>query len=75
MTRGLDELPAGATGVVQSLGGGRGVTSRLIDMGFTPGVEVAVLHNRGRGAIIVLVRDVRVALGRGQAQKIMIAEG
>ena len=74
MTRPLDELPPGATGVVETLGGGRGVTSRLIALGFTPGAEVTVMHNRGRGAVIVLVRDGRVALGRGQAQKILIAE-
>jgi Fe2+ transport system protein FeoA len=69
----LDELPVGATGTVASLLGGRGLTSRLVALGFTPGAQVTVLQNHGRGAVIVMVRDVRVALGRGQAQKIMLA--
>ena len=71
-TRTLADLPAGAAGVVHTLRGGRGLTSRLLDLGLTPGVEVTVVQNRGRGALIVLVRDVRVALGRGQARMVEI---
>lgn len=74
MTQSLDQLPQGATGVVATIDGGYGIRARLIAMGFTPGAEVTVMHNRGRGNIIVLVRDVRVALGRGQARKIVIGE-
>lgn len=71
--RTLDGVPAGVTGVVCRLLGGRGLASRLLALGFTPGAEVTVVQNRGRGPIIVVVREVRVALGRGAAQKIEVA--
>jgi len=71
--RSLAELAAGTTGVVSSLRGGRGLTTRLLALGFTPGAEVTIMQNRGRGAMIVMVRGVRVALGRGQAAKVEIA--
>lgn len=69
----LDRLPAGASGVVHALRGGKSATSRLAVMGFTPGSRVTVLQNRGWGPMIVMTRDVRLALGRGLAHKIEIA--
>ena len=41
-------------------------------MGFTPGARLRVIQNRGRGPLIVAVRDTRVALGRGEAEKILV---
>lgn len=41
-------------------------------LGLTPGAEVTVLRNPGYGPVIVLVRDTRVALGRGQAIRILV---
>jgi Fe2+ transport system protein FeoA len=41
-------------------------------MGFTPGAEVTVLQNFGRGPLIARVRDARIALGRGEARKIQV---
>lgn len=69
----LDEIPAGVAVIICRLCGGRGLASRLLALGFTPGAEVTVVQNRGRGPIIVVARDVRVALGRGEAQKIEVA--
>jgi hypothetical protein len=39
-------------------------------MGLTPGAEVRVLQNRGRGPLIIEVHGVRLALGRGQAARV-----
>lgn len=68
----LSELRAGARGVVRRLRGGREFTSRVAVLGFSPGAEVTVVQNYGRGPIIVEVRDTRVALGRGEAVKIQV---
>jgi ferrous iron transport protein A len=41
-------------------------------LGFTPGAEVTVLQNFGRGPLIARVRDARIALGRGEAGRIYV---
>lgn len=63
-------LPPGGTAVVAALPESRGAAARLISMGLTPGSEVRMLQNRGRGAIILEVHGARLALGRGQAEKV-----
>ena len=74
----LASLAPNEVGIVQYLAGGRGLTSRLATLGFTPGARVTMVQNFGRGPIIVMVRDTRIALGRGEAEKVIvtpIAEG
>lgn len=66
----LSDLRTGETGVIHQLDGGHSFRSRLAVLGFTPGAQVKVVQNLGRGPMIVNVRDTRVALGRGEAQKI-----
>ncbi len=74
----LASLAPNEVGIVQYLAGGRGLTSRLAPLGFTPGARVSMVQNFGRGPIIVMIRGTRIALGRGEAQKILVtpvAEG
>jgi ferrous iron transport protein A len=52
--------------------GGHDFLSRLASLGFTPGAHVKVVRNAGHGPIIVTLRDTRVALGRGEALKILV---
>jgi Fe2+ transport system protein FeoA len=54
--------------------GGHQFLSRLASLGFTPGARLQVIQNYGRGPIIVRLRDTRVALGRGEAQKILVEQ-
>lgn len=68
----LSVLAPGEVGVVRQLAGGRGFMSRLAALGFTLGVDVTMVQNFGRGPLIVLVRDTRVALGRGEAAKVLV---
>jgi Fe2+ transport system protein FeoA len=68
----LGHLPAGALAKVTALPPGRGLAGRLIALGLTPGSEVCVLQNRGHGPVIVEVHGARVALGRGQAEKVTV---
>jgi Fe2+ transport system protein FeoA len=50
---------------------GESLSSRLNAMGLTPGVEVTVIQDSG-GPLLLGVRDSRLALGRGMAQKIFV---
>jgi ferrous iron transport protein A len=44
----------------------------MVSLGFTSGVEVTVVQNFGRGPMIVTVRDTQIALGRGEALKVLV---
>jgi ferrous iron transport protein A len=68
----VSDLPAGGRGVVRLLRGGKDFTHRMVTLGFTPGVEVTVFQNYGRGPILVTVRDTHIALGRGEALKVQV---
>jgi ferrous iron transport protein A len=67
-------LKTGKTGTIHSLNGGRGFKSRLSVLGFTPGTEVRMIQNFGRGPLIVEIKDANIALGRGEAMKVIIEE-
>lgn len=68
----LTQLDTHQNGAVAELRGGRGFVSRLATLGFTPGAPLKMVQNFGFGPVIVLVRDTRIALGRGEASKIFV---
>jgi ferrous iron transport protein A len=57
---------------VQAVRGGAEVTGRLTALGLVAGAPIEVLQNRGRGPLLVRVRDARIALGRGEAVKVLV---
>ena len=69
----LAGVPAGSRCVVRQLTGGQAFLSRLAAMGLTPGADVKVIQNFGHGPLIVLARDTRIALGRGEAMRVMVS--
>lgn len=68
----LSALRTGEHGEVVELAGGRCMLSRMTALGFTPGADVTVVQNYGRGPLIARVRDARVALGRGEADRVYV---
>lgn len=68
----LIELNSGQTGMIRHLHGGRGLVGRLAALGFTLGAPVTMVRNYGRGPIIVAVRGTQVALGRGEANHVLV---
>jgi ferrous iron transport protein A len=70
----LDALPAGTSAVVRELRGGSQLVQRLAALGLTEDAPIVVLHNARRGPLLVLVRDTRVAIGRGEAAKIFVEQ-
>jgi ferrous iron transport protein A len=70
----LAQFPAGSHGYVHEFRCGQRLAGRLAALGLTLGAEIEVLQNPGRGPVLVLVRGTRVALGRGQAGKILVGD-
>lgn len=69
----LADLQPGEQARVCGLYGGQRLIARLMSMGITPGVEVALIHNAGIGPLIACVREARIALGRAEARQIQVA--
>jgi ferrous iron transport protein B len=63
----------GEEGIVHLISGGESLTSRLAGLGIVPGTRIRVLRKRG-GLVIVLASETRVALGAGQASKILVTK-
>ena len=70
----LGALKMGEMAVVHDFDAGHTLLSRLTALGFTPGAQVKMVQNFGHGAVIVIVRDTRIALGRGEAAKIRVRQ-
>ena len=68
----LSTVRSGESVQIEKMEGGHHFLSRLASLGFTPGARLRVLQNYGHGPIIVSLRDTRIALGRGEAEKILI---
>jgi len=67
----LGQLRTGETARIMAIGGGRGLRQRLYLRGLSEGKVIRVISNSGP-VTIELDRNV-IALGRGMAQKIMVA--
>jgi Fe2+ transport system protein FeoA len=50
---------------------GEGLAGRLSALGLTPGVELTIVQDAG-GPLLLAVRDSRLAVGRGMAQKMVV---
>ena len=71
----LTELPRGRKGIVRRITAGRVATQRLADMGITVGTTIKVKESAPfSGPICVFVRGSTLAIGRGLASKIVVAE-
>ncbi len=65
-------LEPGKIGMVRRLEGEHGLVARLAALGFTPGAAVTITRNDGHGPIIVSLRGAQVALGRGEASRVIV---
>ncbi|HNQ19317.1 MAG TPA: ferrous iron transport protein B [Smithellaceae bacterium] len=67
----ITDLREGDQGIIHSIAGGSALTSRLAGMGIAAGARFRIAQISG-GLIVVLVADTRIALGHGEASKIMV---
>ena len=68
----LSMMQVGETKEIQDLHGKEEVKRRLQDLGFVKGEKVEVVGANASGMILV-VKEVRIALNRGVASQIMVA--
>jgi ferrous iron transport protein A len=68
----LSDVHTGVKAVIHTLSGGHDFAARVAVLGFTIGEKVTILQNCGNGPVLVGVRGSRIALGRGEARKILV---
>jgi len=67
-------LPEGAKATVSDIQGEKSIVGHLADMGFTPSARIMILKSCPPGAMLVWVKEARIALGRGMAMQILVNE-
>jgi len=70
--RPLSQVAEGQIVSVVSIDGGRGLRSRLTTMGLLPKTQIQVVHNGRSGPFVISIKNSRMAIGRGVADKIMV---
>lgn len=70
----LEQIAAGAHAIVREIRGGADFSGRLAGMGLTKGACIEMLQNAGHGPVLVRAHETRIALGRGEALKILVEE-
>lgn len=68
----LCDAPIGQPVELTGIEGGKKFHRRLVELGLTPGVRLKVMQDSG-GPLIIAVRDSRIALGRGMAEKLFVS--
>jgi len=67
----ITALADGEEGIIHDITGGHALISRLAGMGIALNTKIRFLHARG-GLVVVQVAETRVALGSGEAAKILV---
>ncbi|NQT90869.1 MAG: ferrous iron transport protein B [Candidatus Omnitrophica bacterium] len=70
----LTEADPGAELLLVSIEGGQGLAKKLTDMGLIPGERIRKLEHSGKGPVMLIVKGSKLALGRGMADKVIVAE-
>lgn len=71
----LSDAPCGECLRLVSIEGGHMLRRRLAELGLNPGSELRVVQRQPGGPLILAVKqDARMAIGRGMAHKIIVAE-
>jgi len=68
----LSKIKPGQKVKLVSINAGHGLNGRLATMGLIPNAQLNVISNSHPGPFVVQVKDSRIILGRGMANKIMV---
>ncbi len=68
----LSEMSCGRDCVVVEISAGRELSFRLGELGIFKGGKLSVAKSIGKGPVIVRVFGGELAIGRGQAEKILV---
>ncbi len=69
----LTKVTAGKEVIIKTVDGGCGARSKLLALGIIPGTKVKIVSN-GFGPCRLKVRGYEIVIGRGLAEKILVAE-
>ena len=69
----LAMISSGEKARITSIIGGRGIREHLFDMGLSIGSEIEILKQGFPGPFLIAVKETRLAIGQGIAQKIMVS--
>jgi Fe2+ transport system protein FeoA len=70
----LSQAKKGKQYMISEIKGGRSINSHLHAIGIIPDEIIAVINKSAGGPMTISVKGIRIALGRGMAQKILINE-
>lgn len=70
----LNAVNNGETVSIESLNGGKVFIQRISDLGFTKNTELTVLDNSFCGPILIKIKESRIAIGQGEANKIIVSK-
>ena len=70
----LSSAEVGKSYVLLSLTGGEGFREKISSMGLNSGVRLRIIANSGHGPVGLVVRNTRLGIGRGMAEKIRVRE-
>ena len=68
----LSNVKIGESVKLVSIRGGAQIRRRLADLGLNTGMTVQVINGIVDGPLILSVKDSRLAIGRGMAEKIVV---
>ena len=68
----LSSIMSGNCVRLLKINAGKSLKGRFLALGFTPGTEISVISNAGRGPLLIAVRESRMTLGCGMAEKILV---
>jgi len=71
-SRPLSTVKTGETVKIVKIEAGRGLNSRLASMGLMPNVQITIVRNTHPGPFVISIKDSKMMLGRGMANKIMV---
>jgi ferrous iron transport protein A len=72
--RPLSGVKAGEKVRLVYIDAGHGLRGRLVAMGLVPGTILTVINNNRPGPFVISVKNTKVMLGRGMANKIIVSD-
>lgn len=72
--RPLSTVPTGGRVRLVRIDAGRGLNNRLAAMGFVADAEITVVSNGHPGPFVVIIKDVKMVLGRGVAHRVLVGQ-
>ena len=70
----LTQIKSGNHATLLNFSAGKGLVNRMNSLGLTPGADIEMVQNIGNGPLIICVRGARIALGRGEADQLLVED-